>query len=103
VEKAKPEPKNRTRRPSQQTIHHTQAMNLKHLFARWIASRIESRTRCQRRALRDYHRLETARIQTGEKRSRGLRLYIAWAHPKRTPATRVHADDWHDTSLPQAA
>jgi len=49
-------------------------MKLKILLSRWIASRIEARTRNQRRALRDHYRLESGRIREAEIRSRGLRL-----------------------------
>ena len=55
-------------------------MKLKILLCHWIASRIETRSRAQRRALRDYHRQESMQILALEQRSRGLRLYAAWAH-----------------------
>jgi hypothetical protein len=54
-------------------------LHMKTLMARWIAHRIEIRTRHLRRALRDYQRQESARISDLETRSRGLRLYAAWA------------------------
>ena len=58
-------------------------MNLKILLCHWIASRIEARSRAQRRALRDHHRYESLEILALEQRSRGLRLYAAWAqHPE---------------------
>lgn len=65
-------------------------MNLKILICRWIANRIEIRSRAQRRILRDYHRHEIARISVLEMRVRGLRLYAAWSqhleHNKTHPA-----------------
>jgi hypothetical protein len=78
-------------------------MNPKLLIARWTASRIEARTRSQRRALRDYQRMETMRIQSREKRSRGLRLYIAWSHLDRPPVQPRPAGNWHETPLAHAA
>ena len=56
-------------------------MKLKLRIARWIARRIEKRSRLERRALRDYRRREGCRIRRDEKRSRGLRLYIGWSQP----------------------
>jgi hypothetical protein len=44
--------------------------------ARWLASRIESRSR---RALRDYQRAELRSIHASDRRARGLRLYAAWS------------------------
>ena len=59
---------------------------MKTLLARWIANRLERRTRTMRRALRDYHRHQSVNICALEQRSRGLRLYVAWAHkPKGNP------------------
>jgi hypothetical protein len=52
---------------------------LKIFIARWIAHRIEIRTRRQRRALRDYQRAELLRIHSADRRARGLRLYAAWS------------------------
>ena len=79
-------------------------MNPKLILARWIAGRIEARTRRQRRALRDCHRHEITRIRSGEKRSRGLRLYVAWSRRERIDNTRAnHAGNWHKSPLPQAA
>lgn len=80
-------------------------MNPKILLARWIASRIETRTRAQRRALRDYQRRETALIDSSEKRSRGLRLYIAWTrrgHRKPAANSRQVGGEWTESCLPQA-
>jgi len=49
------------------------------LIARWLASRIESRTRRVRRALRDHQRAELRRIHASDRRARGLQLYAAWS------------------------
>lgn len=79
-------------------------MHLKVLITRWIAHRIENRTRVQRRALRDYHRLESQRIREQEIRTRGLRLYVAWSRPQiaeqAQPLSKASA--W-DGGLPHAA
>ena len=56
-------------------------MNLKLRLARWIARRIQKRSRIARRELRDYRRQEGSRIKQDERRTRGLRLYIAWSLP----------------------
>jgi hypothetical protein len=52
---------------------------LKVLIARWLASRIETRTRRLRRALRDHQRAELRRIRAADHRALGLRLYAAWS------------------------
>jgi hypothetical protein len=52
---------------------------VKLFIARWIASRIELNTRRLRRALRDHHRAELARIRAADRRALGLRLYVAWS------------------------
>jgi hypothetical protein len=51
---------------------------VKVLIARWLARRMETRTRRLRRALRDYQRAELGRIRATDRRARGLRLYAAW-------------------------
>ena len=56
-------------------------MKLKLRIARWIARRIEKRSQVARRELRDYRRIEGSRIKREERRTRGLRLYIAWSQP----------------------
>ena len=56
-------------------------MNLKLRLARWIARRIQKRSRIACRELRDYRRQEGSRIKQDERRTRGLRLYIAWSLP----------------------
>src|SRR4029077_9897799 len=52
---------------------------VKVLIARWLSSRMEIRTRRLRRALRDHQRAELRRIRAGDRRARGLRLYVAWS------------------------
>ena len=49
------------------------------LLASWLAGRLEIRARRLRRALRDHQRAELRRIKAARQRSRGLRLYAAWA------------------------
>jgi hypothetical protein len=53
-------------------------MKLKLQFAEWIVRRNEKRSRSARRALRDHQRQEWRRIRHDERRTCGLRLYIAW-------------------------
>jgi len=52
---------------------------VKVLIARWLASRIETRTRRLRRALRDHQRAELRCIRAADRRARGLWLYAAWS------------------------
>ncbi len=61
---------------------------MKALFARWMAGRLENRARSLRRSLRDYQRRESAGINVLEQRSRGLRLYAAWA--QKGKPIRIH-------------
>ena len=56
-------------------------MKLKLYIAGWIARRIEKHSRAARRALRDHRRQEWSRIRHDERRTRGLRLYVAWSQP----------------------
>jgi hypothetical protein len=58
---------------------------VKVLIARWLASRIETRTRRLRRALRDHQRTELHRIRAARRRARGLRLYAAWSCKEKEP------------------
>jgi hypothetical protein len=51
----------------------------KNLLACRISKRLAREARSYRRALRDHLRKETAQIRQLEIRSRGLRLYAAWA------------------------
>ena len=70
---------------------------MKTLLARWIASRLAIRARALRRSLRDYQRREYAYICVLEKRSRGLRLYVAWVR-KKDASIRERPERWQ---LPQ--
>ena len=58
---------------------------VKVLIARWLSSRMETRTRRLRRALRDHQRAELRRIRAGDRRARGLRLYVAWSCKEKEP------------------
>jgi hypothetical protein len=58
---------------------------VKVLIARWLASRIETRTRSLRRALRDHQRAELRRIRATDRRARGLRLYAVWSCKEKEP------------------
>ena len=58
---------------------------VKVLIARWLSSRMESRTRRLRRALRDHQRAELRRIRAGDRRARGLRFYVAWSCKENEP------------------
>jgi hypothetical protein len=52
---------------------------VKVLIAGWLASRIETRARWLRRALRDHQRAEWRLIHAADRRALGLRLYTAWS------------------------
>jgi hypothetical protein len=58
---------------------------VKVLIARWLASRVETRARRLRRALRDHQRAESRRIRATDRRARGLRLYAAWSWKEKEP------------------
>jgi hypothetical protein len=58
---------------------------VKVLIARWLARRLETRTRRLRRALRDHQRTELRRIRAIHHRCRGLRLYAAWSFKEKEP------------------
>ena len=58
---------------------------VKVLIARWLLSHMEIRTRRLRRALRDHQRAELRRIRAGDRRARGLRLYVAWSCKEKEP------------------
>ena len=77
-------------------------MNLRILLARQISNRLAREARRYRRALRDHLRQETSRIRKLEIRSRGLRLYAAWS-ANASNVIQIHAEDWHEAALPQAA
>jgi hypothetical protein len=59
---------------------------LKIMIARWLAHRIDKRTRRLRRSVRDYDRIQWHGIHAADRRVRGLRLYAAWSSlEKATP------------------
>jgi hypothetical protein len=72
-------------------------MKLKLLLARWFASRIQERTRLDRRAFRDYSRHELDRIRGEEIRARGLRLYAAWSTPRFLNVVQTDSPNWQST------
>jgi hypothetical protein len=78
-------------------------IKLKIFFAHWISKHLAREARVQRRALRDHLRQEASRIRKLEFRSRGLRLYAAWVAKGTLNVSQTHAEDWHQTALPQAA
>ena len=74
-------------------------MKLKTLFSRLANARLTHQARIARRALRDFQRQESSRINALEKRARGLRLYAAWS---RKPAASVSAN-WQPRVAPAFA
>ena len=80
---------NLTRFTKDRGIGHQKHLNMhrkvKVLIARWLSSRMETRTRRLRRALRDHQRAELRRIRDGDRRARGLRLYVAWSCKEKEP------------------
>ena len=77
-------------------------MKLRILLARRISKRLACEARSYRRALRDHLREETARIRKLEIRSRGLRLYAAWASGV-SNVIQTRAEDWYQGALAKAA
>jgi hypothetical protein len=67
---------------------------MKTLLARWIANRLATRARALRRSLRDYQRREYTYIRVLEKRSRGLRLYVAWVRKDNAASVREAPERW---------
>lgn len=77
-------------------------MKIKVILARWKASRILKHTRRQRRILRDRRRAfykylstEFDTIDEAEKRSKGLRLFIAWSRPRTQMPSEVTPFELH--------
>lgn len=79
-----------------------QSMKITLLLAEWEARRLETRARLERRTLRDFQRLELNRIHRAEKRSRGLRLFIAWSRPSEPYLMPERVHGWR-RPLDQAA
>jgi hypothetical protein len=77
-------------------------MKLKILFAFRISKRLTREARFYRRALRDHLRKETARTRKLEIRSRGLRLYAAWASGL-SNVIQTRAENWYQAPLAKAA
>jgi hypothetical protein len=77
-------------------------MKLRILLASRISKRLARAARSYRRDLRDHLRNETARIRKLEIRSRGLRLYAAWASGV-SNAIQTRAENWYQVAPTQAA
>jgi hypothetical protein len=77
-------------------------MKLKILRAFRINKRLTREARCYRRASRDHLRKETARIRNLEIRSRGLRLYAAWASGV-SNVIQTRTENWYQATLAKAA
>ena len=77
-------------------------MKLRILLARRISQRLASEARSHRRALRDDLRKETAQTRRLEIRSRGLRLYAAWASGV-SKVIQTRAENWYQGAPAQAA
>jgi hypothetical protein len=77
-------------------------MKLRILLACRISKRLAREARSYRRALRDHLRNETAHIRKLEIRSRGLRLYAAWASGV-SNVIQTRAEDWYQGTLAKAA
>ena len=77
-------------------------MKLRILLASRISKRLAREARSYRRALRDHLRKESAEIRKLEIRSRGLRLYAAWASGG-SNVIQTRAEDWYQGALAKAA
>jgi hypothetical protein len=77
-------------------------MKIRILLACRISKRLAREARSYRRALRDHLRKETAQIRKLEIRSRGLRLYAAWASGV-SNVIQTRAEDWYQGTLAKAA
>ena len=77
-------------------------MTLRILLASRISKRLAREARSYRRALRDHLRKETAQIRKLEIRSRGLRLYAAWASGV-SNVIQTRSEDWPGATLAEAA
>jgi hypothetical protein len=76
-------------------------MKLKILLACRKSKRLTREARSYRRALRDHLR-ETARIRNLETRSRGFRLYAAWASGV-SNVIQTRPENWYQATLAKAA
>jgi hypothetical protein len=77
-------------------------MKLRILLACRISKRLAREARSYRRVLRDHLRKESAEIRKLEIRSRGLRLYAAWASGV-SNVIQTRAEDWYQGTLAKAA
>jgi hypothetical protein len=77
-------------------------MKLKIFLACRISKRLAREARCYRRALRDHLRKESAEIRKLEIRSRGLRLYAAWASGV-SNVIQTRPEEWPEVRLAEAA
>ena len=75
-------------------------MKLRIFIARQMSKRLAGEARSYRRALRDYLRKETGLIRKLEIRSRGLRLYAAWASGVSNVSPARH-ETWPEGPLPE--
>jgi hypothetical protein len=71
-------------------------------IARRMSKRLAGEARVYRRELRDHLRKETGFIRKLEIRSRGLRLYAAWASGV-SNVTSARTDNWPQAALPEEA
>ena len=67
-----------------------------------MSKRLAREARSYRRALRDHLRKESAEIRQLEIRSRGLRLYAAWASGV-SNVIQTRPEDWPESTLAEAA
>jgi hypothetical protein len=77
-------------------------MKLRIFIARRMSKRLAREACSYRRALRDHLRKETGLIRKLEIRSRGLRLYAAWASGG-SNVTPARPETWPQATLPEAA
>jgi hypothetical protein len=77
-------------------------MKLRILLACRRSKRLAREARASRRALRDHLRKESGLIRKLEIRSRGLRLYAAWASGV-SNVIPDRAENWPQATLPEAA
>ena len=77
-------------------------MKLRIFVARRMSKHLAGEARAYRRALRDHLRKETGLIRQLEIRSRGLRLYAAWASGV-SNVTPARPENWPQAMLPEAA
>ena len=77
-------------------------MKLKLLIAFRTSKRLTLKARFYRCALRHHLRKEFARVRNLETRSRGLRLYAAWASGV-SNVIQTRAENWYQATVAKAA